>query len=234
VAIGEIHINNSRGSFFDSEVQTPPLEIKLENVDARVGNLRTPVMDARSAIAVTATVDGPAHQGTLSVGGWVVIATRESEIKATLRDVDVRALEPYLIRKAETGVRNGLLDLDLDSKISAQRIHAPGILKLKNLELRSDGGGGTFMGMPRDSVIAILRDRDGAITIPFTVDGSINEPGFALDRAFKARVGLAAAATLGLKIKDLIDIFGNRRENSGEGESKTRKVIDALKGLFRK
>ena len=234
VNIGEIVLKNATVSFFDNQVRTPALEIRLENVDARLKHLGVPGLADKSELTLTAKMIGPTHHGTLSVNGWMVLATRDSDIKAVVRGVDVVSLEPYLIQKAETGVRKGMLDLDLDSKISAQRIRAPGVLKLKDLELRSDGGGGTFMGMPRDSVVGMLRDRDGTITIPFTIEGSINEPGFALDRAFKARVGLAAAATLGLTIKDLIDVFGNRRDKSGESESKAGQVIDALKGLFRK
>lgn len=233
VKIGEIVVKNSRVSFFDNEVRTPPLEIKLDNVDARIKHLGAPGLTDKSDMTFAAKIIGPTHQGTLSVSGWIIFATKESEIKTTVRGVDMVALEPYLIQKAETGVRKGTLDLDLDSKVSSARIHAPGVLKLTDLELRNDGGG-TFMGMPRESVVGMLRDRDGSITIPFTIDGSLNEPGFALDRAFKARVGLAAAATLGLTIKDLIDVFGNRRDKTGDSESKAEKVIDALKGLFRK
>ena len=234
VKIGEIVLKNSSVSFFDNEVRNPPLEVRLVDVDARLKHLGMPGLSDKSDLTLTAKINGPIHQGTISLDGWMVFATRDSAIKATVLGVDVVSLEPYLIQKAETGVRKGILDLDLDSKINAQHIRAPGVLKLKDLELRGDGGSGTFMGMPRDSVVGMLRDRDGTITIPFTIEGSLNEPGFALDRAFKARVGLAAAATLGLTIKDLIDGFGNRRDKTGDGESKADKVIDALKGLFRK
>ena len=234
VKIGEIVLKNASVSYFDNEVRTPPLEIRLVNVDARLKHLGVPGLKDKSDFTLIAKINGPTHQGTISLDGWMVFATRDSEIKATVRNVDMVSLEPYLLQKAETGVRKGLLDLDLNSTIAEQRIHAPGVLKLTGLELRDDGGSGTFMGMPRDSVVGLLRDRDGAITIPFTLEGSLKEPGFALDRAFKARAGLAAAAALGLTIKDLIDVFGNRRDKTGDGESKTGKVIDALRGLFRK
>ena len=234
ILIGEVILKDSSVSFFDANVRSPPLEIKLDNVNARLSNLRLPGLGDKSDISVSAIIKGPVHQGTLSVEGWMVMASKDSDIKTVVRGVDIVSLEPYLIKKAETGVRKGVLDLDLNSKISAERISAPGVLKLKDLELRNDGGTGTFMGMPRDSVIDMLRERDGGITIPFTIVGNLNDANFALDSAFKARVGLAAAATLGLTIKDLIDVFGNRKDKSGESDGKAGKVIDALKGLFGK
>ena len=234
IVINEVILKDSSLTFFDADVRSPPLEIKLDNVNARLSNLRMPGLADRSDIRVSAIIKGPTHQGTLSVDGWMVMANKDSDIKTVVRGVDIVSLEPYLIKKAETGVRKGVLDLNLNSKISEARVSAPGVLKLKDLELRSDGGTGTFMGMPRDSVIGMLRERDGGITIPFTIVGNLNDPTFALDNAFKARVGLAAAATLGLTIKDLIDVFGRQKDKSGEGENKAGKVIDALKGLFGK
>ena len=234
ILIGEVLLKDSSVSFFDAGVRSPPLEIKLDNVNARLSNLRMPGLADKSNINISATIKGPVHQGTLSVDGWMVMANKDSDIKTVVRGADIVALEPYLIKKAETGVRKGVLDLDLHSKISAERVTAPGVLKLKDLELRSDGGTGTFMGMPRDSVIGMLRERDGGITIPFTIAGNLNDPNFALDSAFKARVGLAAAATLGLTIRELIDVFGNRKDTSGESDGNAGKVIEALKGLFGK
>ena len=234
ILIGEVMLKDSSVSFFDAGARSPPLEIKLDNVNARLSNLRMPGLADKSNINISATIKGPVHQGTLSVDGWMVMANKDSDIKTIVRGADIVSLEPYLIKKAETGVRKGVLDLDLHSKISTERVSAPGVLRLKDLELGSDGGTGTFMGMPRDAVIGMLRERDGGITIPFTIAGNLNDPNFALDSAFKARVGLAAAATLGLTIRDLIDVFGNRKDTSGESDGNAGKVIEALKGLFGK
>ncbi|MBL8525841.1 MAG: DUF748 domain-containing protein [Betaproteobacteria bacterium] len=226
ILIGQIALKDSSLSFFDAEVRSPPLEVKLSEVEARVTRLRIPELSEKSDVKLSAKIKGPAQSGTLNIEGQAVFASKDSELKTTIRGVDIASLEPYLIKKAETGVRRGTLDLDLQSKVAAQQIRAPGVLKLKDLELRSEGGIGTFMGMPRDSMVSMLRERDGSITVPFSIEGNLNDPGFDVDAAFKAKVGLATATALGVSIKDLMGTLG---KDKGEGAAK---VIDAFKGLL--
>ncbi|MCY7389637.1 MAG: DUF748 domain-containing protein, partial [Burkholderiales bacterium] len=169
VLIESITLKDSTISFFDEEVRSPPLQVKLENVEASITNLRVPELTGKSVIDIKANVSGPTQRGTLAISGNMAFATRNGNINTRLRDVEIAALEPYLIKAAETGVRKGTLDLDLAANVEAQRLIAPGKLVLKGLELRSnEKTTSTFMGMPRDAVINLIRDRDGRIEVPFT------------------------------------------------------------------
>jgi hypothetical protein len=60
---------------------------------------------------------GPRHDGEILVGGTIELASKESELSTRLRGVDLIALQPYLIKAAETGVHKGTLDLDLKSTV---------------------------------------------------------------------------------------------------------------------
>ena len=233
VLIEVIELKDSSVSFFDAQVRSPPLEIKFENVAAKITNLRIPELTGKSAIELKADVKGLTRSGALSVAGNMEFATRDSEIKTTLRDVEIATLEPYLIRAAETGVRKGTLDLDLAAKVAANRLTAPGILTLKNLELRTSANAtGTFMGMPRDTVVNMIRERDGRIEVPFKLEGNLNDPNFSVDAAFKTRLAIATAAALGVTIKGLIgELSGLREKNTTE---KVDSVINAMKKLFGK
>ena len=229
VLIESIVLKDSSVAFFDAHVRSPPLEIALQNVAAKVTNLRIPELTGRSTIELKASVKGRSQNGALAISGHMEFATRDADIKTTLRDVEIVALEPYLIKAAETGVRNGSLDLDLTAKVAAQRITAPGLLVLKNLQLRSsEGAAGTFMGLPRDAVIDAIRGQDGRIEVPFKLEGNLSDPGFALDSAFKARLGIATAAALGVTITGLIQELGGLREKSAIKE-KTNAVLDSLR-----
>ena len=233
VLIEVIELKDSSVSFFDAQVRSPPLEIKFENVAAKITNLRIPELTGKSAIELKADVKGLTRSGALSVAGNMEFATRDSEIKTTLRDVEIATLEPYLIKAAETGVRKGTLDLDLTAKVAANRLTAPGILTLKNLELRASANAtGTFMGMPRDTVVNLIRERDGRIEVPFKLEGNLNDPNFSVDAAFKTRLAIATAAALGVTIKGLIgELSGLREKNTTE---KVDSVINAMKKLFGK
>ena len=234
VLIELIELKDSAVSFFDADVRSPPLEVKLENVTAKVTNLRVPQLTGKSAIDVSATVKGVAQNGTLAVLGQMEFATRDGEIKTTLRGVEVAALEPYLLRAAETGVRKGTLDLDLTAKVAAQRLTAPGRLVLKGLELRSSTTtSGTFMGMPRDTVINMIRERDGRIEVPFTLDGNLTDPRFSLDSAFKTKLGVATAAALGVTISGLVKDLRGLREQ-GALKEKADAALESLKRILGK
>lgn len=225
VIVDEVRIAASTLAFFDADVRSPPLELRLTDVDARVTALHLPDLNDKSEVRLSARLPGAAGQpGTLAIGGWTAFGSRDAVLKVTMRDAAAASLEPYLVRKAETGVRRGALDLDLDARVTAARVSAPGALKLRNLELSAQGGIGTFMGLPRDNVLALLREKDGAITIPFTIEGSIEDPRFALDEAFKTRVGVATAVTLGAAARDLA--------RNLEDPAARAQVRDALKSLL--
>ncbi len=234
VLIELIELKDSAISFFDEAVRSPPLQIKLDNVAASITNLRMPELTGKSAIDINANIIGPTQSGTLAITGNMEFASRDSNIKTTLRDVEIAPLEPYLIKAAETGVRKGTLDLDLTAKVESKRLTAPGRLVLKGLELRSsEKAASTFMGMPRDTVVNMIRERDGRIEVPFTLDGNLNDPRFALDSAFKARLAIATAGALGVTITGLITEFGGVRDKAS-GREKADAVLDSLKRLLGK
>ena len=234
VLIELIELKDSAISFFDEAVRSPPLQVRLDNVLASITNLRVPELTGKSAIDINANIAGPTQRGTLAIAGNMEFASRDGNIKTTMRDVEIAPLEPYLIKAAETGVRKGTLDLDLTAKVESKRLTAPGKLVLKGLELRSsEKAASTFMGMPRDAVVNLIRERDGRIDVPFTLDGNLNDPRFSLDSAYKARLAIATAGALGVSITGLITELGGARAK-GSGREKADAVLESLKRLLGK
>jgi uncharacterized protein involved in outer membrane biogenesis len=232
VLIEAIELKDSTISFFDEEVRSPPLQVNLADVEASITNLRVPELTGTSTIDIKANVSGPTQRGTLAISGHMEFATRDGKINTTLRDVEIAAMEPYLIKAAETGVRKGTLDLDLAANVEAQRLTAPGKLVFKGLELRSsETTANTFMGLPRDAVINLIRQRDGRIEVPFTLEGNLNDPRFALDGAFKARLAIAAAGALGVTVTGLVTELGGLRDK-GTAREKVDALRDSLKRLL--
>ena len=66
------------------------------------------------------------------------------------------------------------------------RLHAPGRVTLSGLELST---GKTFMGMPREAVVAMMKDKKGQITADFVLEGNIDDPKFSLNENSSARSG---------------------------------------------
>ena len=151
--------------------------------------------------------------------------TKDSEIATSLRGVDLVALQPYLIKANEAGVRRGSLDLDLKSTVRKNVLKAPGKLTLTGLELASSGGTlGTFMGMPRQVVVNALKNRKDQITMRFTLEGNLNDPKFSLNEDLAHRIGAGVADSLGVSIEGLARGVGGA----------TKGIGDSIRGLFGK
>ena len=221
--VGTVELLNSALDFFDATVRQPPHRLRIEQLHANVEGLNVPDLSGRTQVKLEGVVKGVHRDGKLAISGWGDLGTKDSEIATTLRGVDLVALQPYLIKASETGVRRGTLDLDLKSTIRKNVLRAPGTLTLSGLELVSGGGTiGTFMGMPRQAVLNALKDRNDQITMRFTLEGNLNDPKFSLNEDLYRRVGSGVAATLGVSFEGLVRGVGGV----------TRGIGDAVKKLF--
>jgi len=199
--IDRIHVEGGVLELYDASVRRPPLKIRFENIDSTVENLVVPTLAGRTELDFTATVKGPAQDGTVTVSGWANVADNESETATTLRGADLTALQPYLVKPGEISVRRGTLDLDLESAVVQRRLHAPGHLTISGLELgTAEGALGTFMGVPRNTLLAFMKNQNGKITVSFVLEGDVDNPRFSLNEALSTRVALSAAQALGITI----------------------------------
>jgi len=216
LGIGAIELRDGVLEFFDSSVRQPAHKIRLEQLHAGVENLRVPSLAGRTGIALDGTIKGVQRDGKLSIAGWAELADRNSEIATRLSGVDLVALQPYLIKASETGVRRGALDLSMKSTVRNNVLRAPGTVSLNGLELAPGNGAlGTFMGVPRQAVVAGLKNRDGKISIRFTLEGNLDDPQFSLNESIAKRIGASIAETLGISIEGLTRGVGNAAEGLG-------------------
>jgi uncharacterized protein YhdP len=221
VTIGSIELHDGTLEFFDATVRQPAHKIRLEQLQASVDDLHVPDLKGRTAIDLNGVVKGVQRNGKLSIKGWAELATKNSEITTRLQGVDLVALQPYLIKASETGVKRGSLDLDLKSTVRNNRLHAPGTVTLKGLELApSEGAMGTFMGVPRSLVISALKNRDDQIRVQFALEGNINDPQFSLNESFSKRMAASVAETLGISIEGLTRGVGNAAQGFGNAVKK--------------
>ena len=216
VSIGMVELNTAVIEFFDASIRKTPHKLRLEQMHARIEDLQFPALDQNTQIQLDGVVKGRQSDGKLELNGWMRLDNRDSDINTRLRGVDLIAFQPYLVKASETSVRKGSLDLDLNSVIRENRLHAPGTITLSNLELASSGGAfSTFMGMPRQAVVSALKNRDGKITIQFTLEGNIKDPHFSLNESLAQRTGTAIAESLGVSIEGLASGVGSATHGVG-------------------
>ena len=166
--------------FFDASVHGPTHRMRFESLQAQVGRWPSPPSTDPPTSTFKATLKGRRRAAASSIDGSVTIATLDAKLDAAVQGVDLVALQPYLLKVNEAGVRHGTLDLTLAATVTPQ-LHAPGRVILTGLELASGGGLlSTFAGVPRQAVLAAMQ-RDGRIEVNFTLDGRLDDPNFSIN-----------------------------------------------------
>jgi len=211
--------------FFDASVQQPPYRVLISDARATIDHLHLPALTDRTALSMNGSIKGPSHTGEVSWGGWMVIATRDSQTRATLRSVDVSTLDPYLLKKAgaKAAVTGGTIDMTIDANVRAYRIHAPGSMALNHLQI-SDGGSplDTFLSIPTKAAVAALKDRKDAIKLDFVLDGDLRDPKFSLSESLSKKLAAGFAKALGVSVEGVA---------KGAGET-VRGIGNALKSML--
>jgi hypothetical protein len=175
---------------------------------------------------------GVKSDGKILIDGWMVFASKDSEFRNTLRGVDLMAMQPYLLKATDTGVRSGTLDLDMQSTVKANHLHAPGTLTLNGLQLDS---GGTFMGAPSAAVLKLMKGKDDKITMKFVLDGKLNDPNFRLNEGFSTRLASSFGEAMGISVEGLAKGAGSLGQKSVEAAGGSAEGVGkAVKGLFGK
>lgn len=209
VRIAEIALREVAIDFFDASVRSGTHKLRFESLRADVGPLAVPAFDEATAIALDATLKGPQKSGRIAIDGTVTIATLDARLKAAVQGVDLVALQPYLLKVNEAGVKRGTLDLTLDASVKARRLQAPGRVTLTGLELASGGGVlATFGGVPRQAVLAAM-ERDGRIEVGFTLEGRLDDPAFSINDNLATKLAGGLAETLGVSLGGVVEGVGS-------------------------
>jgi len=208
LVIGRVALDDSALEFYDATVSARPHRLRVQKLDATAGPIHLPALDQPIEIAIAGQLVGPRRNGDIAIDGQLTPATLDAQIDTRLHGVDLVALQPYLVKASEAGVRSGTLDLTLDAKVHNKRLHAPGRVVLTGLELASGSGPfATFGGVPRQAVVAALK-RDGKIDVRFTLEGRIDDPNFSINENFATRMASSMAETLGVSVTGVVEGVG--------------------------
>lgn len=207
VEIAIVELDAARVDFFDASVRQPPLALRLAELDAEVGPLKLPALDAAMNIKLAGVVKGPQRDGRIAIDGRYTVASGDADVRARFSGVDLVGLQPYLLKVAEAGVRRGSLDLDLHATVQRNQLRAPGMLTLAHLELSSSGPLGTFAGVPRNAVLAAMTEK-GRLEVRFTLEGRLDDPSFSLNENLATRVASGMAEGLGVSLSGMVKGVG--------------------------
>jgi hypothetical protein len=233
--LGRVTLEDGVVELYDGTVALPPLKIQLEQIEATLRDIAIPALNGKSRFELAGVVKGVHRDGQIKMEGWAEVGTKDSSVKTELRSVDLLVLQSYLIKPNERGIQKGTFDLDLQSDVRNSQLNATGRATISDLEfVPTEGGFDTFMGLPREAVLAFLMRNENKITVDFVLQGDINDPQFSLNQTFTSRLAFAMAKALGVNVGGMVKDVGTLGLKGGEAVGEAAKGSGGwLKRLFR-
>jgi hypothetical protein len=233
VYISKIELKNGALELHDATVSRPPLRIDIVQLEGVIRDIAVPAA-GQTRFDLAGIVKGANSHGSAKVSGWVGPGVRDSSSRVSLVALDLVRLQPYLVKRNEARVTRGTLDLNLTTEVRDNSLNGKGNVVLKDLEFApSRGAFESFMGVPRNAVIAFLKDHNNAIDVDFTLAGDTRNPSFSLNENLSTRIASAVAGQLGVSIQNVAEGLGSLGQKGLEGAGS---VVDgigsAVKQLF--
>lgn len=209
VLVDHVVLSRVQVDLYDASLRLPqPHLVRLAGLEATLDHLALPALDQAMQIDLAAMLKGPGHDGRVALAGTLTPSTREAELTAEMSGVDMLALQPYLLKVADGGIRKGRLDLRLRATVHDQHLKAPGQVTLTGLEL-AEGSGllGRMGGLSRQAAVAALGRHD-RISLSFTLEGRLDDPGFSVNDSLALRFATGLAEALGVSIEGVVEGVG--------------------------
>jgi hypothetical protein len=196
-------IDAARGEilYLDGKISSPPYPTRLTDIECTLSDIAVPPDNAWTDCSLSARVPGKSSTGTLTWKGKTNFLTKDTEGTLMLKDLDILTMKPYYHTKGDIEVSKGTLSVNMEVRIKDRAIRAPGRAVIRDLDFASGRGvGDIFMGVPRSSVLDLLKSGKNEIVLDFTVEGSLDDPRFNLRESLMKRLGLGLAQRLGLSV----------------------------------
>ena len=116
VTISRIELRDGSLDLYDATVSRPPLKTRMEEIEAVIRDVAVPAAE-KTQFEIAGIVRGVKRDGRAQVTGWVGPGARDSSSRVILKALDLVALQPYLVKKNDTRVSRGALDLTLNSEV---------------------------------------------------------------------------------------------------------------------
>jgi hypothetical protein len=193
---------------YDATVVGKAQKLRVDAVKGTVDDIRLPELTNRTRVDLEGISRGINRHGAIAVRGWVEVANKDAELHTQVRNVDLALFEPYVITKIKSGIDSGSFNLDLRSRVKKNFVTASGTLTVVAIKLKpSENPLGAIAAVPRDVVIGALENEQNEITIPFKVEGDLDDPAFSLTGEGTLQTAVAVAKAFGASFEGLVRAF---------------------------
>ena len=173
IRIREVRIEEGRLNFSDQNVR-PSFAADIIALDGQI-------KDLSSAFASRATVDLKGKLGEFSpvvIGGTIqpFAFDRHTDVSLDFRNISLPLFNPYSGRFAGYNIAKGKLETQLRYRIEDRQLKADHKIRIDQLEWGEASGQRGEATLPVKFATALLRDRNGVISLDIPVGGTLDDP----------------------------------------------------------
>jgi len=195
VRVDRFEITGESAFTFADESVDPPFRLAAEPFSLRVESLDQAQPDQSSPVEAHAKLGK--HEELSLTGTVAPFAARPTlALKGTLTSIDLAPLTSYTTTAVGYRLKSGHLDADLDIAVDQGALSVESewlINKLEMVRLAAEDKDALSegLGLPVNTALALLRDRDDNIRLKLPVQGDLNDPGLALGKTVRNVVATA-------------------------------------------
>jgi uncharacterized protein involved in outer membrane biogenesis len=173
VTIGDLVMSGGQFRFTD---RTPgnPVRMALTDVSMTAAGLSS-APDSRGDFKLTARIN---RASPVEIAGKVNLLAAEPfvDLTASEREIDLQPMSPYSIMYAGYPIASGKLSLKHTIKLEARKLSADNQIHLEQFDFGEKVESPNATDLPVVFAVAVLKDRDGVIDVPFQLSTSLDNP----------------------------------------------------------
>jgi hypothetical protein len=189
IRIDRLEIGGESGVFITDESVDPPFRLPVVPIHLLVESIDRAEPERPSPVELRATLG---KYGELHVAGTIApfAAQPTLSLDGELASLDLAPLTSYTAAAVGYRLKSGQLDVDLDVEVDDGALHADSDWRVNKLEMvrlteadrdrLSEG-----LGVPVNTALALLRDRDDNIHLKVPVQGDLNDPELRLGQTIR-------------------------------------------------
>jgi hypothetical protein len=179
ISITTIVVSNAQIRFTDRSM-TPNVNLSIQQAGGTIAGLSTEQLQ-HADVNLHAKVD---NVGPVEITGAINPFDEHStnEIKITVKDVDLTPASPYSGKFAGYRIAKGKLNLALAYHLQGRNLKSENLITLDQFTFGEKVDSPDATKLPVRLGVAILKDRNGKITLDVPVEGSLDDPKFKLNK----------------------------------------------------
>lgn len=183
-------------------------QTRLQTVTFSAGELTIPVSERPMPVRLELSSKGG---GKLLIAGDIAPKGLDTHLKIDLSALNIVPYRPYFQKQGDLEVSAGTLSATSTLAINKRILNAPGSLNLKGLSFDHSSTKGALLGVPAWALISFLSDNKDELSVPFTVNGSLDNPRFSAHQSLTDQIATALSSKIGVPTvsgvgKGIIDI----------------------------